>query len=50
MSGRDRPINFIDGTFEECHTNYNLDYGIIRPYIPSIIFKNKRKQQKYKNI
>ena len=48
MPGRDRPINFVDGNWEGCRTNYNPDYNIIRPHIPSIIFKNKRKDQNYK--
>ena len=48
MPGRDRPINFVDGAWEGCRTNYNPDYNIIRPHIPSIIFKNKRKYQNFK--
>ena len=48
MPGRDRPINFVDGNWEGCRTNYNPDYNIIRPHIPSIIFKNKIKDQNYK--
>ena len=48
MPGRDRPINFVDGGWEGCRTNYNPDYNIIRPHIPSIIFKNKRKYQNFK--
>ena len=48
MPGRDRPINFVDGGWEGCRTNYNPDYNIIRPHIPSTIFKNKRKYQNFK--
>ena len=48
MPGRDRPINFVDGGWEGCRTNYNPDYNIIRPHIPSTIFKSKRKYQNYK--
>ena len=48
MPGRDRPINFVDGNWEGCRTNYNPDYNIIRPHIRSIIFKSKRKYQNYK--
>ena len=48
MPGRDRPINFVDGGWEGCRTNYNPDYNIIRPHIPSTIFKCKRKYQNFK--
>ena len=48
MPGRDRPINFVDGGWEGCRTNYNPDYNIIRPHVRSTIFKSKRKYQNFK--
>ena len=48
MPGRDRPINFVDGGWEGCRTNYNPDYNIIRPHVRSTIFKCKRKYQNFK--
>jgi hypothetical protein len=48
MPGRDRPINFVDAILDGCRTNYNPDYNIIRPHIPSTIFKTKRIYQNYK--
>ena len=48
MQGRDRPINFVDGGWEGCRSNYNPDYNIIRPHIRSTIFKSKRKYQNFK--
>ena len=48
MPGRDRPINFVDTIWNGCRTNYNPDYNIIRPHIPSTIFKKKRIYQNFK--
>ena len=48
MPGRDRSINFMDGGKDACRSNYNPDYEIIRPHIPSTIFKCKRKFENYK--
>ena len=48
MPGRDRPINFLDGNKDACRSNYNPDYDIVRPHIPSTIFKCKRKIQNFK--
>ena len=48
MPGRDRPINFVDGNKDACKSNYNPDYDIIRPHIPSTIFKCKRKFENFK--
>ena len=48
MPGRDRPINFVDGGRDGCRSNYNPDYNVIRPHIPSTIFKCKRKFQNFK--
>lgn len=48
MPGRDRPINFVDGGWKGCRTNYNPDYNVIRPHIPSTIFKSKRQYQNFK--
>ena len=48
MPGRDRPINFIDSNKDACRINYNPHYDIIRPHIPSTIFKCKRKFQNFK--
>ncbi len=48
MPGRDRPINFVDGSWKGCRTNYNPDYNVIRPHIPSTIFKSKRQCQNFK--
>ena len=48
MPGRDRPINFVDGRWEGCRTNYNPDYNIIRPHVRTTIFKCKRKYQNFK--
>ena len=48
MPGRDRPINFVDGDKDACRSNYNPDYDIIRPHIPSTIFQCKRKFQNFK--
>ena len=48
MPGRDRPINFVDSIWDGCRTNYSPDYNIIRPHIPSTIFKTKRIYQNYK--
>ena len=48
MPGRDRPLNFVDGDKDSCRSNYNPDYDIIRPHIPSTIFKCKRKFENYK--
>ena len=50
MPGRDRPINFVDGKWEGCRTNYNPDYSIIRPHVRSTIFKCKRKYQNFKKF
>ena len=48
MPGRDRPLNLIDGDKDACRSNYNPEYDIIRPHIPSTIFKCKRKFENYK--
>ena len=48
MPGRDRSLNFIDGDKDACRSNYNPDYDIVRPHIPSTIFKSKRKFENYK--
>ncbi len=48
MPGRDRPINFVDGDKDACRSNYNPGYDIIRPHIPSTIFKCKRKFENFK--
>jgi len=48
MPGRDRSLNHIDNDKDSCRSNYNPDYGIIRPHIPSTIFKCKRKFENYK--
>ena len=48
MQGRDRPLNFITGMRGGSRTLYNPDYNIVRPHIPSIIFKSERKYQEFK--
>ena len=50
MPGRDRPINFVDSSWEGCRTNYNPDYKIIRPHIPSFIFQSRRKYDTFKKF
>ena len=48
MQGRDRPTNFLTGMKEGSRTLYNPDYNIVRPHIPSYIFKSERKYQEFK--
>ena len=48
MQGRDRPLDFNIGTKETLRTSYNPEYNIIRPHIPSYIFKSERKYQDFK--
>ena len=47
MQGRERPI-FVLGTKENSRTSYNPNYNIIRPHIPSFIFKSERRNQEFK--
>ena len=48
MQGRDRSINFVEGSKDSQRVTYNPDYNYIRPHVRSTIFKSKREFQDIK--
>lgn len=48
MQGRDNPLSFNKRGKEGSRTIYNPDYNIVRPHIPSFLFKSETKYRDFK--